>query len=65
MTSPSSQDILAISSTMCRRSATASATVASPRRAAAYTRSASAGSSGSVRTSSWLWSADVAPCSMK
>jgi hypothetical protein len=65
MTSPSSQDILAISSSMLRRNAAASSRVTSPLSAMRKIRLAWACPSGSVRTSSWLWSADVAPWAMK
>ena len=61
MTSPSSQDMRAISKSMCLRNAMASAWVASPASAERKMRSASLSPSGSVLASGWLWSAEVAP----
>ena len=63
ITRPSSQDIRAISSSMCRRSATQSAGVAvAGQRRPVDARRLGGGRAARCATSSWLWSADVAPC---
>ena len=66
ITSPSSQDIRAISSSMCRRSATASSArgVAGQRRRGRCARPRRR-RAGRCATSSWLWSAESAPCATK
>ena len=63
MTSPSAQDIRAISNSMCAAKAAASAGVTAPARPAAKMRAASASGSGVVSAVSWPWSVASAPAS--